>query len=114
MFRLSNIRIGIKLAVMSGLGVLLVLGMVALESMNNSTAREANDDVNRRQVIVQGVLQSKYEFSALQIAVRDLRLATVAGRVKDAMTAATNGVTTTQSTVFRRTRRSSGDVKIVW
>ena len=87
MLRLSNIRIGIKLAVMSGIGVVLLFAMMALQSMNNTTAQDATDEVNRRQAIVQTVIEGKYAFSSLQLAVRDVRLATVPGPLKQAMDA---------------------------
>jgi len=88
MLRLSNIRIGVKLALMSGMGVLLVLVMLALQAMNHSTATEAAEEVNRRQAIVQNMVEGKYAFSQLQIAVRDVRLATVAEPLKQALDAA--------------------------
>jgi methyl-accepting chemotaxis protein len=87
MLRLSNIRIGIKLAVMSGIGVILLFVMLAFQAMNNTTAQEATADVSRRQAIVQNVLEGKYAFSSLQIAVRDLRLANVVAPLKQAMEA---------------------------
>jgi methyl-accepting chemotaxis protein len=88
MLRLSDIRIGYKLAAMSIIGILLVAGMIAIEMINNATAMSANDDVNRRQVIVQGVLDARYAFSQLQLAVRDVRLATIPDMSKQAVAAA--------------------------
>jgi methyl-accepting chemotaxis protein len=88
MLRLSNIRIGYKLAAMSVIGILLVIGLIALEMMNNATATSANEDVNRRQVIVQGVLDARYAFSQLQLAVRDVRLATIPEMSKQAVASA--------------------------
>ncbi|AXK81182.1 HAMP domain-containing protein [Pseudolabrys taiwanensis] len=96
MLRLSNIRIGVKLAVMSGIGVLLVIAMLAIQAMNNTTASEAADEVNRRQDIVQSTIEGKYAFSQLQIAVRDVRLATVAGPLKQA----SDDVTKARATVI--------------
>ena len=43
MLRLSNIRIGIKLAIMSGLGVLLVAAMMVTQMMGNASARGADE-----------------------------------------------------------------------
>ena len=43
MLRLSNTRIGTKLAIMSGLGVLLVAAMIATQMMGNASAGGAND-----------------------------------------------------------------------
>jgi methyl-accepting chemotaxis protein len=88
MLRLSNIRIGYKLAAMSIIGILLVVGMIAIEMINNATATSANEDVNRRQVIVQGVLDARYAFSQLQLAVRDVRLATIPDMSKQAVASA--------------------------
>ncbi|MCK9908665.1 methyl-accepting chemotaxis protein [Microbacteriaceae bacterium K1510] len=89
MLRLSNISIGMKLAVMSGIGVLLVVAMLAIQAMNNTTANEAADEVSRRQAIVQNMIEGKYAFGELQLAVRDVRLATVAEPLKQATDAVT-------------------------
>ena len=43
MLRLSNIRIGTKLAVMSGLGILLVVGMLVSQILGNSSVRTATE-----------------------------------------------------------------------
>jgi methyl-accepting chemotaxis protein len=88
MFRVSNIRIGAKLAAISGISILLVIGMMALEMMSNATVTSASDDVNRREAIVQGVLDARWAFSNLQLAVRDIRLATIPEMSKQAAASA--------------------------
>ena len=43
MVRLSDIRIGTKLFMMSGLGVLLVAGMIVTQIHGNSAVKSANE-----------------------------------------------------------------------
>jgi methyl-accepting chemotaxis protein len=75
MLRLSNIRIGIKLAIMSGLGVLLVGGMIATQMMGNSTVRDANELAHVQQSIAKDAMTVEALETRMQLAVRDIRLA---------------------------------------
>ena len=52
MLRLSNIRIGTKLAVMSGIGVLLVARMIAASIYSSSVVKSADDAAMKRQDIL--------------------------------------------------------------
>ena len=74
MFRLSNIRIGIKLMIMSGAGILLVVGMIVGQMMGNSSARHADEGARHQQRVTRGILEAKVESHLMQIAVRDIRL----------------------------------------
>ena len=76
MLRLSNLRIGTKLAVMSGLGVLLVAAMLATQMLGNASVRNSND--RRRSpepALMQNALDANASIRGMQIGVRDLRLA---------------------------------------
>ena len=75
MLRLSNIRIGTKLAIMSGLGVLLVAAMIGLQMWGNAAVSQANGNVIRRALLVQNAVDAKASIRGLQIGVRDIRLA---------------------------------------
>jgi methyl-accepting chemotaxis protein len=75
MLRLSNIRIGTKLAVMSGLGVLLVAAMLATQMLGNASVRDSNEDVVRRAALVQNALDARAAIRGMEVGLRDLRLA---------------------------------------
>lgn len=116
MLRLSNIRIGVKLAVMSGIGVLLLAALIVIQTMNNTTASDSTDEVNRRQSIVQNTIEGKYAFSELQLAVRDIRLATNVELLKQAMAAVIksradviNGIDQLKKIVFKPENRARLD-----
>jgi methyl-accepting chemotaxis protein len=75
MVRLSDIRIGTKLSIMSGIGVLLVVGIIFAQLHGNSAVRSANEAVNVQQHLSHDLLVTKASERAMQIAVRDIRLA---------------------------------------
>jgi methyl-accepting chemotaxis protein len=85
MLRPSNIRIGIKLAIMSGLGVLLVAAMIASQMWGNSTVRSANELANLQQAISRDLQVAKAAVRGMQISVRDIRLAQSAEDIQKAM-----------------------------
>jgi methyl-accepting chemotaxis protein len=75
MLWLSNIRIGTKLAVMSGLGILLVVGMMLTVMHSNSSVREANEAALTKTEISRDIQHIKALGRGMQLAVRDVRLA---------------------------------------
>jgi len=75
MLRLSNIRIGTKLSLMSGLGVLLVVGIVLATMRGYSATRQANDAAMTQIEIAREVQQINALGRGMQLAVRDMRLA---------------------------------------
>ena len=75
MLRLSNIRIGTKLAVMSGIGILLVAVMAVINVMSEATASKAFEEAERQQAVGQLALTAKHTFALVALAGRDLRLA---------------------------------------
>jgi methyl-accepting chemotaxis protein len=76
MLRLSNIRIGTKLALMSGLGILLVAGMIAASMYSNSLVKSSNAAAMEGQEIVREAAQIELAFVGTRLAVRNIRLAT--------------------------------------
>src|SRR5208282_4226225 len=75
MLRLANIRIGTKLAIMSGLGILLVIGMIVTQMFGNSSVRNANDAATVEELVAREVQMAKASERGMQIGARDIRLA---------------------------------------
>ena len=76
MFRVSDIRIGIKLAAVSGLGVVLVAGMLVASLYTNGQIKSANDDALLQQNIVRDLDRLEIEFLNTRLTMRNIRLAT--------------------------------------
>ncbi len=75
MIRLSNISIGIKLAAMSGLGILLVAVMLFVQMSSSTAIGTASEIANRQQTVAHDLEAGRASMRAMQIAVRDIRLA---------------------------------------
>src|SRR4051812_27253936 len=75
MVRLSDIRIGTKLSIMSGLGVLLVAAMIIVGMRGNAEMQSANDSAVLQQTLTREFIDVKASIRGMQIGVRDLRLA---------------------------------------
>jgi methyl-accepting chemotaxis protein len=75
MIRLSNIRIGTKLMVMSGLSILLLVGMIFSLMVGNSSVRTAQSKAAFNQDVQLQLVSAKAALSGLQLAGRDVRLA---------------------------------------
>lgn len=74
MIRLSDIRIGTKLIVMSGLSILLVAGMVGSQIMGNSSVRVAQEHADTHQKAELKFVMTKAELRGLQTAGANMRL----------------------------------------
>ena len=85
MFQLSNIRIGIKLAIMSGCGIVLVVGMVASIISGNAQIRGAADKADRLMITARDLETIKSLERGMQIAARDIGLATTDVAMKKAL-----------------------------
>lgn len=75
MFRISDVRIGTKLAFISGLGVILVSGMVLTAVHGNSSVRDANSAALSQERNARDIVAISASARGMQIGVRDLRLA---------------------------------------
>jgi methyl-accepting chemotaxis protein len=75
MLRLNNLSIGTKLVVMSGLGIVLMAGMIATLMLGNSSVRSAIEDATVSESITQAASDSKVSIRGLEIGLRDMRLA---------------------------------------
>src|SRR3954471_5765776 len=85
MVRLSDIRIGTKLFMMSGLGVLLVAGMIVVSIRGNAEVKAANDRSMVQQVLTRDFIDAKASVRGMQLGVRDMRLATSRETLQRAM-----------------------------
>src|SRR5215510_9770037 len=74
MVRLSDIRIGTKLSIMSGLGVLLVVAMVIVGMRGNAEMQGANDNSMVQQTLTREFIETKAAIRGMQVGVRDIRL----------------------------------------
>ena len=72
MFNLSNIRIGTKLAIMSGLGVLLVLGMIVGQIVGSAAVDSSQQAADLQSEIGRSILKTRASFRGLQMAVQDV------------------------------------------
>ncbi|MCK9907764.1 methyl-accepting chemotaxis protein [Microbacteriaceae bacterium K1510] len=84
MIRLSNIRIGTKLMVMSGLGILLVVGMILSLAFGNLSVRSAQSQAAFNQDVQLQLVNAKAALSSLQVAGRDVRLAQTSAELQRA------------------------------
>jgi methyl-accepting chemotaxis protein len=85
MLRLNSLSIGIKLAIMSGLGILLMAGMIAILMLGNASVRNAIDETNRQQTITMTASDTRSATRGMQIGLRDMRLALSLNDSKKAM-----------------------------
>ena len=75
MIRLSNIRIGTKLAAASGLSIVLVLGMMVSQWINGRNVDALQEVATRQSSVVADAIDAKSDARGMLIAVKDLRLA---------------------------------------
>lgn len=85
MFRLSNIRIGTKLMVMSGLSILLVAAMIFSQMSGNAAVKSADAIAEAQTYIEVRLLDAKSSVNGMQIGVRDIRLAPAAANLQTAV-----------------------------
>jgi methyl-accepting chemotaxis protein len=85
MLRISNIRIGTKLAIVSGMAIVLVLGVVVMQWLGGNDVNTATSNSRVQMDILTRALATKASMRGMQIGVRDIRLATS----KDALQNAT-------------------------
>ncbi|MGN6462440.1 MAG: methyl-accepting chemotaxis protein, partial [Pseudolabrys sp.] len=73
---ISNIRIGTKLMIMSGLSILLVAGMIVSQMMGNASITELSRVAVDQRLVIQDLLNSKVVLYRMQIQGRDIQFAT--------------------------------------
>jgi methyl-accepting chemotaxis protein len=83
-FRGFNLKIGTKLAVSSGLGVLLVIGILVNETIGGSWLRTSNEAAMTQRVIAQIAAEAQASANGMMLAADDVRLAQTASEVDQA------------------------------
>jgi len=79
-----RLRIGGKLAIITGMAVVLVAGMTANQLISNDEVDRLGSDAAFRRVIVDHLLEAHLNLERAQVAVRDMRLADAADAIKAA------------------------------
>src|SRR5579883_1007774 len=85
MLRLNKLSIGTKLIITSGLGIMLMAGMIIVMMVGNSPVRSAVDDATAQAKISQMATDLRAQFRALEIGLRDMRLSLSLDASKQAM-----------------------------
>jgi len=80
-----SFRIGTKLALMSVIGVLLVVGMIVGAMYGNSSVGSANNRAIFQQQLARTLTDAKSSIRGMNIAVRDIRLASATERLQAAI-----------------------------
>ncbi|MDH6259836.1 HAMP domain-containing methyl-accepting chemotaxis protein [Bradyrhizobium sp. BR13661] len=81
---IQNLRIGTKLAVASAFGVLLVLSMIVSQIVGNGNVRRTSQAALVQLELARDAVEAKLAARSMQLAVRDLRLASHAAELKKA------------------------------
>ena len=85
MIHLSDIRIGTKLLVMSGMSILLVAGMIASQTVGNMSIRAADERATSYQQSELKLVELKSALRGLQAAGLTMRLATTSAELEAAL-----------------------------
>ncbi|EJN05930.1 methyl-accepting chemotaxis protein [Bradyrhizobium sp. YR681] len=80
----QNLRIGIKLAIVSALGILLVVAMIASQIVGNGTVRRSNQAAFAQLELARDAMEAKLSVRGMQLAARDIRLAGNPGELQKA------------------------------
>ena len=83
---LPKIRIGTKLGISMGIGVLLVAGMLVNERISSASVAQLNADANRQQNITLAISRIAVVLRRAQVVGRDLRMARTADQVDNSLT----------------------------
>jgi methyl-accepting chemotaxis protein len=87
--KISNLRIGWKLGLTAGLGVLLVLAMIGNQIIGSRNTREGVFNIERNDLNALLAVNLKGALRGMQIGMRDVRLATTPDEIKKAFDYAT-------------------------
>jgi methyl-accepting chemotaxis protein len=71
----QNLRIGTKLAIASAFGVVLVVAMIASQITGNGNVRRSNQAAFAQQELARDAMEAKLLVRGMQLATRDIRLA---------------------------------------
>ena len=85
MFKLSNISIGLKLSMMSGLGILFVIGLIVGQMWGSATVKVADDAASTQADIGRAVMAAKASERGMAMAVKDIRLSRDAAQLQESL-----------------------------
>src|ERR1700730_6287557 len=99
MLRLSNIRVGIKLAIMSGIAILLVVGMTVIQHLNGASIVGQNFEQDQAQSVRSKVKDIQAAILRTWIARRDGLLSETAAGIDKAISALHSNTTFAQERI---------------
>src|SRR6202011_572359 len=70
-----NIRIGTKLAITVGIGVVLVAGMIVNQQLSNSSVARQTELARDEQFVIADLLSASVALQRMQLGTREIRLA---------------------------------------
>ena len=79
---IQDLRIGTKLAITSGLTILVVAGMIYLQITGGDDVRAATDKAAGQQAIAQNAAEAKASVRGMQMGIRDILMATTPEELK--------------------------------
>ena len=82
--RIRNLRIGVKLAIMSGISIALTLAMLVSQYRTNNDVRENNEVVRSQERVAQDIAEVRRLEVRLEANVKDIELARSAGELRQA------------------------------
>ena len=86
--RIRNLRIGMKLAIMSGISIALIVGMLVSQFVTNNDVRENSEFVRSQERIAQDISEVRRLEVRMEANVKDIRLARSANELQQAVAAA--------------------------
>ncbi|MFK0167086.1 hypothetical protein [Rhizobium sp. NPDC090279] len=99
MFSISHAKVGAKLAVSSGIGLLLIVGMIIDQQISNAEIATATEVAAREQAILNGILNAELAFSHMQLSASAIDLVgtekdaeAALAQIQDASQSGTNGL----------------------
>ncbi|SES26760.1 methyl-accepting chemotaxis protein [Rhizobium sp. NFR03] len=72
---IQNAKVGTKLLVSSGIGILLIVGMIANQQISSRQVNAANEVVEREQTILNGIVNAELALARMRFASRGISLA---------------------------------------
>jgi methyl-accepting chemotaxis protein len=106
MLRLSNIRIGTKLAIISGIAVLLVIGMAANQQLSSSSVAAMTAKAQQAVIVRKAVLSAQIAILRTWVARRNILLAESVGEADAAINVMRVNTTAANENIDRATERS--------
>jgi methyl-accepting chemotaxis protein len=79
---IQDLKIGTKLAITSGLTIVVVAVMIYLQITGGADVRTATDNAARQQAIAQNAAEAKASVRGMQMGIRDILLATTSDELK--------------------------------